>query len=453
MLTQSLIEKYNVAGPRYTSYPAAVEFVETDKPVIESYLVQRNSKPRDVSIYIHLPFCASLCWYCGCTTVITKKRDKSDEYLNYIEKELAYLAGILHPNHSVKQIHYGGGTPTFLTPGQLEVLGQMLHNYLNIDKNVEFGVEIDPRTFTGEHLQSLKKYGMNRASVGVQDVNPEVQEAIHRIQPLDMVKETFRMLRDSGIQSVNADIIYGLPRQTEALFENTLNAIKDINPERIAAYSYAHVPWMKPAQKLLKEEELPDANLKMALLKKATLFFEEMGYEFIGMDHFAKKDDELSIALKEGSLQRNFQGYSTGAGLDLYGLGMSSISSVGRYYFQNEKELDFWKKQVEEYGNAWVKGLPLTDDDEIRRDVVMQVMCKRRLSFDDIAQKWGINPKLFFDKELNQLDGFIDDGLLELNDDGIQVSETGKYFLRNIAMTFDPYMEARKAKPTFSKTV
>lgn len=449
----SLIKKYNVPGPRYTSYPTAVQFDVIDPVTLGTYLIKRNTSPRDISLYLHLPFCASLCWYCGCTTVITKKKDQADIYLDFLEKEIKYYAGLLHPNHSVKQIHYGGGTPTFLTPKQLRRLGKMLHTHFNIDLKAEFGVELDPRTFTQEHLEALMEHGMNRASIGFQDVNEEVQKAIHRIQPLQMVLDCMNKLRAAGIKSVNLDVIYGLPMQTRERFAETLEAIKTLDPDRVAVYSYAHVPWIKPAQKLLEDKELPTADEKMQLFVDAINYMQQNGYDHIGMDHFAKPNDELSIALRDGTLQRNFQGYSTMSGLDLYALGMSSISSVGGYYFQNEKELSDWTDAINERGNSWVKGVRLSREDKIRRSVIMQIMCSRNLSFRDLWDTWHMNAHEHFKTELELLKPLEEDGILTLSCDGIQIHAEGRFFLRNIAMAFDQYMPKDESKPVFSKTI
>lgn len=448
-----LIKKYNVPGPRYTSYPTAVQFDHLEPITLGSYLKERNTSPREISLYLHLPFCASLCWYCGCTTVITKKKSAADDYLDYLEKEMQYYAALLHPKHVVRQVHYGGGTPTFLTPDQLRRLGRMLHTHFNIELKAEFGVELDPRTFTREHLEAMMEFGMNRASIGFQDVNPEVQEAIHRIQPMEMVQECMDTLREAGISSVNLDVIYGLPMQTRERFAQTLDAIKTLNPDRVAMYSYAHVPWLKPAQKLLEDKQLPDADLKLQLLLDGIAFMEENGFEHIGMDHFAKPNDELSVALRDRTLQRNFQGYSTMNGLDLYALGMSSISSVGEYYFQNEKELAEWKSAIDTRGNAWVRGLRLTREDELRRSVIMQLMCSRNLSFRDLWDTWYINGKEHFRNELRRLRPLEDDGIVSITSEGIRIHAKGRHYLRNIAMIFDTYMPQHKEKPVFSKTI
>lgn len=367
--------------------------------------------------------------------------------------ELKSLARLLHPRHQVYQVHWGGGTPTFMRPDQIRRLGNMLSYYLNIRENVEYGVEIDPRSFSDEILEALLEAGMNRASVGVQDINEEVQKAIHRIQPFDMVHGVVKSLRAAGIRSVNVDLVYGLPKQTRERFSQTLDALETLDPDRIAIYSYAHVPWLKPAQKLLETCGLPGPDEKLALLHDAIDRMQHLGYDHIGMDHFARPNDELSIALRDGALQRNFQGYSTLSGLDIYGLGMSSISSVGKFYFQNEKGLDEWYDRVSNDGDAWVRGVKLTDDDEIRRWVIMKIMCSQHLNFREVWERWYINPTEYFRKDLIALKPFEQDRILEISPEGVRILPGGRHFLRNISMAFDIYLQTKSKKPVFSKTI
>ena len=336
-----LIRKVNVAGPRYTSYPPATHFSDevTEDQLMET--VRRNNADgeRDLSLYFHLPFCESLCWFCGCTTVITTQHGKSAIYLKYLEKEIALWKPHMHPDRKVRQIHLGGGTPTFFQPDEIRQLGSLIHdNYLVAD-DVEAGVEIDPRRLTREKLEALREVGFNRTSIGVQDINPEVQKAVHRIQPIEMTTEVVGWIRDLGFESLNIDLIYGLPHQTVESFSETLDAVLELAPERFAIFSYAHVPWIKPAQKILTDKILPSPETKLDLLKLTTERLTSEGYVYIGMDHFAREDDELAVAQREKSLQRNFQGYSTLGGTDIYSFGMSSISQADDAYWQNEKEL------------------------------------------------------------------------------------------------------------------
>ncbi|MBN2732732.1 MAG: oxygen-independent coproporphyrinogen III oxidase, partial [Balneolaceae bacterium] len=333
-----LIKKYNVQGPRYTSYPTAVQFSETseqDTSNLYHCLLERNSKPRDISLYFHIPFCFSLCWYCGCTKIITKDQDRGDLYLDYLEKEMDQVAALLHEDSPVIQIHFGGGTPTFLKPEQLLRLGTSINKRFNLTADTEFGVEIDPRRCTRGHILALKAIGCNRASLGVQDTNPDVQKAIHRIQPFEQTRQVTEWLREEGIDAINFDLIYGLPRQTLETFRQTMDDVLTLQPDRLAVYSYAHIPSLMPAQKLLKIEEMPSTDEKLAMLQESILHLTQNGYRFIGMDHFSREDEELSRAMDEGTLQRNFQGYSTHSGADLYAFGMSGISNVGEYYWQN----------------------------------------------------------------------------------------------------------------------
>lgn len=311
----SLIKKYNIPGPRYTSYPTAVQFREIETEDINSRVSgELTESKKQLSLYFHIPFCFSLCWYCGCTKIITKNTDRGDIYLDYLEKEMDLILNLLPPETNVLQIHFGGGTPTFLRPDQLRRLGTAIHSRFTLSPDVEFSVEIDPRRCTEEHIQALAGIGCNRASLGVQDTNPDVQKAIHRIQPIEQTARVTSLLRGEGIKGINFDLIYGLPRQTTDTFHKTIRDVMKLQPDRLAVYSYAHLPSLMPSQKLLKEGEFPSTEAKLQMMVMARELFPEQGMKFIGMDHFAKENDSLSIALKNGTLQRNFQGYSTCAG-------------------------------------------------------------------------------------------------------------------------------------------
>ena len=451
-----LIKKYNVAGPRYTSYPTAKELRDTgpgDRRAIGEYLEKRNSEPRPVSLYVHIPFCFSLCWYCGCTKIITRDTDRGEGYLDYLEKEMDMISGMLHPDSEVIQIHFGGGTPTFLRPEQLERLGSAIKARFNLKEDTEFGVEIDPRRCTRDHIRALRKIGCNRASLGVQDTNPQVQQAIHRIQPFEQTRKVTEWLRGEGIDSINFDLIYGLPRQSIQTFRKTMDDVLDLHPDRLAVYSYAHLPQVMPAQKLLDRDEMPTVDEKLAMLQLSISHLTDNGYLFIGMDHFSRTDEELAIALKEGTLQRNFQGYSTHSGADLYAFGMSGISNVGDYYWQNSKELDSYYRAIEERRLPIARSLQLCEDDKIRRDAIMQIMCKMRLPFDPMEEKWGMVFEHYFGDSLFRLAGLQKDGLVEITDNHIRVTEAGRLFLRNIGMCFDRYYHNTKQGRSFSKTI
>lgn len=335
-----LVRKYNVPGPRYTSYPPATQFNDR-LPVerVRESIQQNNQTARDLSLYFHLPFCETLCWFCGCTTVITTDQEKSATYVEYLGKEMALLQPLLHPDRQVVQLHFGGGSPTFCPPDHLRRLGELIHRQFTLAPEVEAGVEVDPRRLTPDHLKALREVGFNRASIGVQDNNPVVQKAVHRIQPLELTAQVVEWIRAAGFTSLNVDLIYGLPFQTVASFAKTLDEIVALSPDRFAVFSYAHVPWMKPAQRILEHEVLPSAETKLQLLKLTIERLAAAGYTYIGMDHFARATDELALAQRQRTLQRNFQGYSTRGGADIYAFGMSSISATHDTYWQNVKDL------------------------------------------------------------------------------------------------------------------
>lgn len=449
-----LAGKYNVPGPRYTSYPTAVQFTEDfGEKTIESLKQSRLESERDLSLYFHIPFCFSLCWYCGCTKIITKDRDRGDHYLDYLEKEAALIQQSLNPIRKVKQIHFGGGTPTFLTPEQLRRLGKIICHYFYLDEEPEFSVEIDPRSCSEEQVIALCEIGVNRASLGVQDTNEEVQKAIHRIQPFSQTRDVTGWLRDHGITSINFDLIYGLPLQTTETFRETMKNVISLEPDRLAVYSYAHIPSLMPAQKLLNEEDFPSTDEKLRMLVNAIRELPELGYRYIGMDHFARKEDELSKALDEGTLQRNFQGYSTHAELDMIALGMSGISQGRDLYVQNEKDLGAYYRALDEGRLPVKKVLPLNDEDRLRRFVIMQIMCRAAIDYETFRKETGINFEGRFEDELDQLSPLEADGLLQRKSDGLVITETGRLFLRNVAMVFDGYIDDKKHRAAYSKTV
>lgn len=454
-----LIRKYNIPGPRYTSYPPATQFREAQGQ--EQWLNQikeSNKTPRDLSLYFHLPFCKSLCWYCGCTTVITTQQKESEKYLAYVERELELMATLLHPDREVVQIHLGGGTPTFLKPDELRQLGKVIRGRFKISQAVEASVEIDPRGLTAEHIAALREGGFNRASIGVQDFNPEVQLAVHRFQPKEMTVKVIQDLRKAGFDSINIDLIYGLPKQTVESFEKTLDGVLELSPDRVTAFSYAHVPWIKPAQKILEAGELPSPETKLQLLKLTVEKLTSNGYVYIGMDHFAKKSDPLALAQQAGELQRNFQGYSTCKGADIYGFGMSSISQGPNFYWQNEKELEEYYRSIDAGQLPLARSYYLTRDDEIRRYVIMRLMCDLKLDFNRISRKWNIDAKEYFARELESLDALAKDHLIEVAENGLEVTELGRLFIRNIAMKFDPLCREATNNTTgpeakFSRTI
>lgn len=438
-----LVRKYNVPGPRYTSYPPATQF--TDQLPLEQVEenIRRNneSAARDLSLYFHLPFCETLCWFCGCTTVITLDHGRSAAYVEQLGREMELMAQRLHPDRRAVQLHFGGGTPTFLPPDQLRRLGELIHRHFKVAPDVEAGVEVDPRRLTRDHLKALREIGFNRASMGVQDNNAVVQKAVHRIQPLEMTREAVGWMRELGYTSINIDLIYGLPHQTVDSFAQTLDEIIALQPDRYAVFSYAHVPWMKPAQKILENQKhLPSAETKLQLLKLSIERLEQAGYGYIGMDHFARADDELAVAQREGTLQRNFQGYSTRGGTDIYAFGMSSISQTEDTYWQNLKELPAYGEKLAAGVLPYARGYVLNDDDRIRRDTIMQIMCNLRLDYAAMSLRLGIEFEKYFAAELESLTDLEADGLLERTPQGLVVGELGRLLVRIIAMRFDAYL-------------
>ncbi len=440
-----LVRKYNVPGPRYTSYPPATQF--TDRLPLDQVVANiraNNTSPRDLSLYFHLPFCESLCWFCGCTTIITTDQRKSGAYIEALGREMALLRPLLHPGRQVTQLHFGGGTPTFSSPDQLRRLGELIHANFTFTPDVEAGVEVDPRRLTRDHLVALREIGFNRASMGVQDNHPGVQAAVHRLQPLAMTAQAVAWLRETGFTSLNIDLIYGLPHQTVASFAETLDEILELKPDRFAVFSYAHVPWMKPAQKIVQARVLPSPEVKFELLKLTIEKLGEAGYLYIGMDHFAREADELAVAQREGKLQRNFQGYSTRGGADIYAFGMSSISQADGTYWQNLKDLEAYYARVDAGELPYARGYVLSPDDQIRRATIMQIMCNLRANYAAMSARLGINFREYFARELASLDDLEADGLLRRTESGLEVTELGRLLVRIIAMRFDAYLP----KPT-----
>jgi oxygen-independent coproporphyrinogen-3 oxidase len=426
---------------------------EFDDGLIRNMQESRLLQPAKYSLYIHIPFCFSLCWYCGCTKVITKNQDRGDLYLDYLEKEMELTTASFHKNSMLKQIHFGGGTPTFLSPGQLRRLGSLIHKNFSVAGDAEFSVEIDPRRVQEDHVKALSEIGCNRASLGVQDTNTKVQKAIHRIQPFDQTRKVVQWLRSNGIKEINLDLIYGLPLQTPSTFKKTITDAVSLEPDRFAIYSYAHLPSIMPAQKLLNENDFPSTDEKLSMLIHAIEELPELGYRYIGMDHFARENDDLSIALDEGTLQRNFQGYSTHAELEMIALGMSGISQGNRLYTQNEKDLDSYYSLLDQGRLPVKKVLRLTAEDLIRRKIIMQIMCKGEINYEAFFKETGVKIESTYKEELNRLHELESDGLLIQTDNGFFITKPGRLFLRNIAMVFDEYLTRPNHRTTYSKTV
>lgn len=455
-----LIARYDVPGPRYTSYPTAVDFRTVEDRRLRDRIVgsmherrrNRNAR-RPLSVYVHIPFCHSLCWYCGCTKVITRDPSSADRYLEMLEMEMDRTIALLGDSEEVVQIHFGGGTPTFLQPDQLKRLGRALHDRFRINDETEFSVEIDPRRCERERIDVLRQIGCNRASVGVQDTDRAVQRAIHRNQSFDQTRQVTGWLREAGIESINIDLIYGLPKQTPGTFRITVEEILGLKPDRLALYSYAHLPDRMPSQRLLDESDLPLPAQKLQMFVEATERLTGEGMRWIGMDHFARSEDALSRALDEGSLQRNFQGYTTFAESDLVAFGMSGISQFDTLYYQNEKELDRYYAELESGRLPVLRTLELDDEDRLRRELIMAVMCRNRIDLSPLVDRWGERAAEIFEQGVNSLAGPEDDGLVRCSDERIEITGKGRFFLRNIAMAFDPSVTVAESLQRYSRTV
>jgi len=448
-----LVRKYNVPGPRYTSYPPATHFTDELSPdALLAGIEEGNTAGHGLSLYYHLPFCYSLCWYCGCTTVITSQQGQSATYLDYLDKEMSLLAPRFDRRRQVTQLHFGGGTPTFLMPDEIRRLGESIHANFDFAEDAEAGVEVDPRRLEREHLRALREAGFNRASLGVQDHNPEVQKAVHRIQPYDQSKRVVDWAREEGFRSLNIDLIYGLPHQTPSSFERTLEEVLHLSPDRFAVFNYAYVPWIKPAQKIIKEETLPSAETKLEILKLTIEKLTAEGFVYIGMDHFAREDDELAVAQRQKTLQRNFQGYSTRGGTDIVAFGMSSISQMPGTYWQNAKTLPEYYAALDEGRLPIVRGLQLTDEDRVRRHVIMRLMCDLSLDYDAMSRTLDLPFTEHLADALESMSDLEADGLVVRDSGGLQVTDLGRLLIRNVAMRFDAHLK-QESERRYSKTV
>ena len=455
MIDFEKFSKYSKPGPRYTSYPTAVEFNE--KFDFNSYVkeLERQDKNRALSLYFHLPFCRSACYFCGCNVVYTSKEEKKERYIDYLEKEIEILSKFLDTKREVIQLHFGGGTPTFFNEKQLErVLDIIYSHFSNFSKEAEISCEIDPRFLTKEQMALLAKRGFNRISFGVQDFDFKVQEAVHRIQSFEITKNAVDLAREYGMESVNIDLIYGLPYQSLDSFKKTLDDVLKLNPDRLAVFNYAHVPWMKKTMRKIDETTLPKPSVKLEILKYTIDFFTSNGYKMIGMDHFAKPDDELFKAIEKGELHRNFQGYTTKGGADLIGIGLTSIGEGEDYYVQNHKEMREYEAALDRGELPVYRGIKLNRDDLIRKAVIMELMANFKLNISKIEKDFSINFKDYFKDALKELEEFEKEDLVSINDKEIRVSETGTMLIRNIVMPFDAYLKKiPEKKRVFSKTV
>jgi len=451
-----LLQKFDVAGPRYTSYPTADRFVEAfGGEEYQRSLTQRfnaeGARAQPLSLYVHIPFCDSLCYYCACNKVITKHHSRSAQYLGYLAIELALHTALIGKGRTVSQLHLGGGSPTFMNDGELRALMAMLQQHFKLAPNAELSIEVDPRTVDVVRIDALAAMGFNRLSFGVQDFDPAVQKAVHRVQPADQVFTLVHAARERGFDSINVDLIYGLPLQSPASFDRTLAQTCDLRPDRIALYGYAHLPRRFKPQRRIHDAELPTASAKVAMLARSLEVLMMVGYVYVGMDHFALPNDALAVAKRQGRLHRNFQGYSTQPDCDLIALGVSSIGRVGTSYSQNAKTLDDYYDLLNRGRFPVVLGLALTRDDLLRRSVIMAIMCQGAVHFESIALAYLVDFGRYFAKELEALRPLAAQGLVALSADSVEVTDTGWFFVRAVAMVFDRHLQANLQLNRFSK--
>lgn len=451
-----LIRKYDKAGPRYTSYPTAPMFHDgINAQTYEQALKKASESDAPLSLYVHIPFCDTVCYYCGCFKIVTKKREFSPPYLDHLEMEMDKVSALIGKKRKVTQLHWGGGTPTFLNDDEIRRLFGGIRERFNLadDSEAEFSIEIDPREVGPETIHTLRKVGFNRLSMGVQDIDPEVQKAVNRIQPIEITRKAIEDARAAGFHSVSIDLMYGLPLQTMEKFDATLDAVIELSPDRIALFNYAHLPHMFMPQRRININDIPAPETKLAIFEHSINKLLDAGYVFIGMDHFAKPDDEMSVALRDGKLQRNFQGYSTHADADMIGFGVSSIGSIEGSYFQNVKELEPYYEALEAGTLPIQRGYQLTDEDHLRKFVIMRMMCDFGLDFTRVEKEFDINFNEHFADELADLLPMQKDGLLKVDDRHIEVLPAGRLLIRNISMVFDEHLRKKAEEVRFSKTI
>ncbi|TQV87652.1 oxygen-independent coproporphyrinogen III oxidase [Aliikangiella coralliicola] len=456
---EEILKKYNTSGPRYTSYPTALEFSEDYQ--LEDYLVCLNniSEDKSLSLYIHIPFCQNICYYCACNKVITKDRSKSDRYVEYLIKEIQLVAAQSKAK-TLRQVHWGGGTPTYLTMQQISaVMAAIRENFelpdtkALVGPSAEVSIEVDPRALALEDIKTLAELGFNRMSFGVQDFDPKVQQAINRAQPFEMTREMVDEARNQGFKSINIDLIYGLPHQTTETFQPTLEKIIEISPDRISLFNYAHLPHRFKPQRRINRDDLPSPTEKLAILEYSINTLQQAGYLYIGMDHFAKPDDELAIAQQNACLHRNFQGYTTHEEYELIGVGVSSIGSLGGQYHQNVRDLDSYYMALDKDELPSWRGVGMSVDDKIRKTVIFELICHFEVFKQAIEESFDLEFDRYFENELKLLRPFINDGLLVINDESIKVTNKGRLLIRNICMMFDAYLNELQVLQSYSKVI
>ena len=452
---QDLIKRYDKAGPRYTSYPTAVQFNESyTDDTYRTFAGKSNQTDKALSLYFHIPFCDTVCFYCGCNKVVTKDRSRAAPYLERVHKEIAMQASLFDSSRTVDQLHWGGGTPTFISHDEMRQLMAVTreHFTLHDDDSGEYSIEIDPREVSRESIHLLRELGFNRMSLGVQDFDEQVQKAVNRIQSREQTLNALMAARDEAFKSISIDLIYGLPLQTVESFDKTLNDLIEISPDRVSVFNYAHLPERFKPQRRIHEHELPAPAVKLEIFKHCMQKLTDAGYVYIGMDHFARPEDELTIAQNEGKLYRNFQGYATHADCDLVGVGITSISTIANSFAQNVRTLDEYYERIDQGRLAVFRGVEIDQDDLIRREVIMQLICHFMLDFNSIEQRFQIDFKTYFENELSRYQQMIDDGLLEMGKDVINVTARGRLLIRNICMVFDRYINPEQTE-RFSKLI
>ncbi|HXQ25909.1 MAG TPA: oxygen-independent coproporphyrinogen III oxidase [Candidatus Acidoferrales bacterium] len=454
-VSEELLEKYNRPGPRYTSYPTAPVWKDDFGPEdLEEHYARADERQTPISLYMHLPFCESLCLFCACNVSIQKDKTVAIPYLDALKREIDHVARMVSRKRPVIQFHWGGGTPTYLTPAQMEHLFAYTRERFSFAPDAEIGIEVDPRVTSRAHLESLRRLGFNRLSMGIQDFEAQVQKAIHRVQPYEMTRDLIAASRDLGFESISVDLIYGLPYQTADTFRATIDRVLKLAPDRVAMFSYAHVPWLRKQQGSFAAH-LPEGRVKLQIFRAGLEQFLDAGYLYIGMDHFSRPGDELAAAQQNRTLHRNFQGYTTKAGADLYGMGVSAISSIGEAYAQNRREVAAYQTAVTERGLATMRGYRLSTDDVVRRAVIGRLLCHTVIPKREVEREFSISFDEYFGPEIARLREAAEDGLVALSADEIRVAPLGRIFIRNVAMVFDRYLEEQRMaeKPLFSKTL
>ena len=453
-----LINRYDKTGPRYTSYPTAVQFTEDFGPKdyrTWAYESNNDPLPAPLSLYLHVPFCNTICYYCACNKIVTKDYNKAEAYVALLKKEIALQAELFDRDRQVLQMHWGGGTPSYLKNEHIRELLDTINSNFNLtsDDEGEFAIEVDPRTVDSDRIHTLRELGFNRISFGVQDFNPEVQDAINRINSKEQIISVIDAARDAGFHSINIDLMYGLPKQTIESFADTIRATIEVSPDRIAVYNYAHLPEMFKPQRRIEEAELPSPQDKLDILQQTIDMLQDADYVYIGMDHFAKKDDDMVKAQENGSLYRNFQGYSTNADCDVIAMGITAIGRIGDNYSQNTRDLEQYEATLAKNEIPVFRGLELEPDDLLRKEVINQLMCYFRLDIKKLETKWGVDFNRYFEAEFAHLRDMEKDGLIKITEESINVLPAGRLLARSVCMEFDRYLQEKQMQQRFSKVI